>query len=227
MTWIEGIHYVRSVRGAHECPIGVFTGAVGDDLSTRDRRSAGVLNQAMHPSLHLTGSANGEPKDQGNHHNRSRVNEGERDQMPIFSHCWPPAEAVPVGLSDTRKEVPNDVQESPPFWPFLGRLDRCFSAFWPRQSPMRLVQPDQRGRAVRRGGSCQHEGSMQLPRRRCRRTRSCHSWSVPAGGGICARAPGGFDSIRSGRCGWSEIIAAWSLRARRCHLLVASSGERC
>src|ERR1022692_1290183 len=35
--------------------------------------------------------------------------------MPIFSHCWPPAEAVPVGLSDTRKEVPNDVQEIPPF----------------------------------------------------------------------------------------------------------------
>ena len=35
--------------------------------------------------------------------------------MPIFSHCWPPAEAVPVGLSDTRKAVPNDVQEIPPF----------------------------------------------------------------------------------------------------------------
>jgi hypothetical protein len=70
---------------ARRPPIGVFPGVVGNDLSTRDRRSAGVLNQAMHPSLHLTGSANGEPKAQGNHRDRSRVNAGERNHCR-FSH---------------------------------------------------------------------------------------------------------------------------------------------
>jgi hypothetical protein len=44
--------------------------------------------------------------------------------MPIFSHCWPPAEAFPVRLSDTRKEVPNDIQEIPPFWPANAALFR-------------------------------------------------------------------------------------------------------
>src|ERR1039458_1526496 len=114
MTWIEGIHCERSVRGAHECPISVFTGAVGDDLSTRDRRSAGVLNQAMHPSLHLTGSANGEPKDQGNHPDRSRANEGERDQCR-FSHCGHLPKWFRLVCRILRKEVPKGVPESPPF----------------------------------------------------------------------------------------------------------------
>ena len=80
MAWQEVMHFERSVRGAHECPIGVFTGAVGDDLSTRDRRSGGVLNQAMHPSLDLTGSANGEPKVQGKRPDQPRATDGDRDQ---------------------------------------------------------------------------------------------------------------------------------------------------
>src|ERR1017187_2278852 len=124
MTWIEGIHCERSVRGAHECPISVFTGAVGDDLSTRDRRSAGVLNQAMHPSLHLTGSANGEPKDQGNHRDRSRANEGERDQCR-FSHIVATCRSGSswfVGYSE--KIVPKGRSGEPTI--FGRRTRRCF-----------------------------------------------------------------------------------------------------
>jgi len=67
MTWLKVIYCERSVRGAHECPIGIFPGVVGDDLSARNRRSTGDLNHAMHASAHLAGSANGEQKDDDNY----------------------------------------------------------------------------------------------------------------------------------------------------------------
>lgn len=85
MTWLKVIYYERSVRGTHECAIVVFERAVRDDLSTPDRRSAGVLNQAMRSALHLAGSTNGEPKQEGNQRDRSHANEGEGDQCR-FSH---------------------------------------------------------------------------------------------------------------------------------------------
>src|ERR1035441_2837300 len=129
LTWIEGIHCERSVRGAHECPISVFTGAVGDDLSTRDRRSAGVLNQAMHPSLHLTGSANGEPKDQGNHRDRSRANEGERDQCR-FSHIVATCRSGSgwfVGYSE--KKFLRAFRRAHHFWPANAALFRLVGSY--------------------------------------------------------------------------------------------------
>src|ERR1022692_1290184 len=97
----------------------------------------------MHPSLHLTGSVNGEPKDQGNHRSRSRANEGERDQCR-FSHI--------VGHLPKRfrlvcrtlgKKFLMTFRRSRHFWPDLGKkflmTFRRSRHFWPANAALLIA----------------------------------------------------------------------------------------
>jgi hypothetical protein len=61
MTWCKVIDLESSVGAAGGRTIGVLAGAMRDHLSPFDRRSAGILDQAVCASIHLTGSTSGEP----------------------------------------------------------------------------------------------------------------------------------------------------------------------
>src|ERR1035441_9436943 len=86
-------------------------------------------NLGVWPGLHLTGSANGEPKDQGNHRDRSRANEGERDQCR-FSHIVATCRSGSgwfVGYSE--KKFLRAFRRAHHFWPANAALFRLVGSY--------------------------------------------------------------------------------------------------